>query len=330
MDFSVKLLFYIAILGLLFLAYYQLFRSIVLKDKIKQNMDRVYTKLASKDKKRISDIEKERREYGTVGGKNGNAFNKILDKIDNLLIYSGVGITYPWLNTSTLIALEVLGLCLIFLILILFVGNIVVSVLVSCVFAVIPFLVLSVKADEAYRCTEKQMTLCVNIVSNMSVSTNNIVTVIKEVAPYMAYPLAGAMERAVSTANLTGDDSSCVRQLTREIEHPMFVRFLRHLEICSKNDSDFKSVAKDYAVQVDAALKNARRMKAIFDNGKASIISLIGISLVMIGMMAGYTDSGIGEMLVNMSHDLFGAVILIFTGMVYLAAVLYIVLGMRR
>lgn len=332
MNLSIKLLFYLAILVLLFVAFYQLFRSIVLKEKIKQNMDRVYTKLADKDKKRISDIEKERREYGTVGGKNGNTMNKMLDKVDNLLIYSEASVRHPWLNTSTFIVLEVLGFCLTFLFILLFVGNMVGAILLSFVAVCIPFVVMSVKADSAYKSTEKQMTLCVNIVSNMSMSTSNIVTVIKEVAPYMAYPLAGAMQRAVSAANLTGDDSECIRKLSREIEHPMFVRFIRHLEICAKNDSDFKSVAKDYSDQVDTALKNSRRMKAIFDNGKANILTLIGVSVVMICMMAGYTDDngGVIGMLVSMSHDLFGAVVLIFTGIIYLCAFLYMMLGMRR
>lgn len=330
MSVGLKLLFYLVILGLLYITYYQLFRSIVLKDRIKHNMDKVYTKLASKDKKRISDIEKERREYGTVGGQKGNAINKVLDKMDNLLIYSGAIVRFPWLNTSTLIVLEILGMCILFLFLLLVVGNLVPAILFSFLASTVPFLVMSIKADDAYKCTERQMTLCVNIVSNMGVSTNNIVTVIKEVAPYMAYPLKGAMERAVSAANLTGDDSICVRQLSREIEHPMFVRFIRHLEICAKNDSDFKSVAKDYSGQVDAALKNSRRMKAIFDNGKGSILSLIGVSVVMICMMAGYMGENVFAMIYEMSHDLFGALVLIFTGLVYIAALLYMVLGMRR
>lgn len=332
MDFSIKIILYIVILGLLFLGFYQLFRSIVLKDKIKQNMDKVYTKLASKDKKRISDIERERREYGTVGGKNGNTMNKMLDKVDNLLIYSEASVRRPWLNTSTFIVLEVIGFCITFLIILLFIGNIVGAILLGFVAVCIPFVVMSVKADAAYKNTEKQMTLCVNIVSNMSMSTSNMVTVIKEVSPYMTYPLSGAMQRAVSAANLTGDDSECIRKLSREIEHPMFVRFIRHLEICAKNDSDFKSVAKDYSEQVDTALKNSRRMKAIFDNGRGNILTLIGVSVLMIIMMASYTDGsgGVIGMLVDMSHDFFGAVVLIFTGIIYLCAFLYMMLGMRR
>jgi len=330
MDTIIVVLVYAVILLLLFFGFYQLFQSMSLREVVKERMDKIYTDLASKDRRRVDEIELERRQYGTVGGKNGSSINKVLDKIDNLIIYSGWGVKYVWLNTSTYIAVTVLFMCLVFMTVLVFFGNIVLAFFSMLMVVIIPIVRMTMLADRAYKCTEKQLTLFVNNVANMSASTNNIVTVVADVTRYMTYPLNTAMERAVATAKLTGDDSACVRQLCREIEHPLFVRFLRHLEICSRNDSDFKTVARDYSGQVDQALKAAQRQKQIFANGKGNITSLLIISLVMIAMMASYTGMGFMEMLIDMSHDIFGAVVLIFTGIIYLVAILYMVLGMRR
>ena len=330
MKTSTVVIVYAVILLLLFIGFYLLFQSMSLREVVKDRMGKIYTDLASKDRKRISEIEMERLQYGTVGGKKGSSINKILDKVDKLIIYSGWGVKYVWLNTSTYIAVTVAGMGLSFLVVLIIFGNVVMAFFSMLMVIILPIVRMSMLADKAYRCTEKQLTLCVNNVANTSASTNNIVTVISDVSRYMTYPLNTAMERAVSTANLTGDSAACIRQLCREIEHPLLIRFLRHLEICSRNDSDFKTVARDYSEQVDAALKAARRQKAIFSNGKGNITSLLIISMVMIAMMASYTGTSVWVMLVDMSHDLFGALVLIFTGIIYLVAILYMVLGMRR
>ena len=74
---------------LLFIGFFSLFRSLVLRESVKNSMDRIYTTLASKDAERLERLDEERRKYGTLTGTDSGAFGRFMEKVDNLLIYSG-------------------------------------------------------------------------------------------------------------------------------------------------------------------------------------------------------------------------------------------------
>lgn len=330
MDAFSKMAIYAGIFLLLAYGFFMLFRSIVLREGMKIGLDKLHTKLASRDNKRIDEIEAERRMYGSVIGKESGAIGRFLTKVDNMLIYSGASIRHKWLNTSSFLALYIVCGGLMFIFVLFLSNNLILALLVVLFVLILPVFKMTTAADNAYRSVETQMSLCVNLVANMGDATNSIMVVLREIAPYMSEPLRTTIYRAISTANLTGVEGDGIRQLCREIEHPMFVQFIRHLEISAKNEADFRNIARDYSGQVDMAIRAAQRQKAIFANGRGSILLLMGVGILLICMLLGMLGDGIVVMLAEMSQNAFGILVLIVTCILYVSAILYMMLGMRR
>ena len=52
------------VFSLLVTGFYLLFKSLILKEKIKANVDKVYSQLSERNEKRVKDLELQRRRYG--------------------------------------------------------------------------------------------------------------------------------------------------------------------------------------------------------------------------------------------------------------------------
>lgn len=317
------------VFALLATGFWLLFESLILKEKIKANVDKVYKELAEKNEKRVKDLELERRRYGNIDSKK-NFLEKRLDKLDHMLVYSGFSVKLGWLNTSTYVVLNVVGCGLVFLVTYVLTTNLVLAV----IFAVTPmmaiYLWMSSICDRRYKIVEGQLSFCVNMVANISGSTNDLVTVFDGVAGYMGEPLRNAMKRAVSVAGMTGSAADCVNVLAREIEHPLFIRFIRNLEICAKADADYKNVARDYAPQVERYVRAAERKRAIFANGRNQILLLVGLGIGLIYASCDALGAGFTVTINAMMQSLLGMTVLIFEGLLFGGAILYAIFGMRR
>ena len=314
---------------LLVVGFTLLFQSLILKERIKANVDKVYAQLAERNDKRVRDLEIQRRRYGNIDT-NKNAIEKYMDKLDRMLIYSGFSVKIGWLNTSTYIVLNVIGGSLIFLVTFVITSNLVLAVLL----AVIPVLALlfwmmSI-CDQKYKSVEGQLSFCVNMVANVSGNTNDLVTVFDQVAPYLGEPLRSSIQRAVSVAGMTGSSADCVNMLAREIEHPLFIRFVRNLEICAKADADYKNVARDYAPQVERFVRAAERRRAIFANGRSQILLLTALGVGLIYASCDALGAGFAETMQGMMNSTLGTIVLIFEGILFASAILYSIFGMRR
>lgn len=314
---------------LLVVGFTLLFQSLILKERIKANVDKVYAQLAERNDKRVRDLELQRRRYGNIDT-NKNAIEKYMDKLDRMLIYSGFSVKIGWLNTSTYIVLNVIGGSLIFLVTFVITSNLVLAVLL----AVIPVLALlfwmmSI-CDQKYKSVEGQLSFCVNMVANVSGNTNDLVTVFDQVAPYLGEPLRSSIQRAVSVAGMTGSSADCVNMLAREIEHPLFIRFVRNLEICAKADADYKNVARDYAPQVERFVRAAERRRAIFANGRSQILLLTALGVGLIYASCDALGAGFAETMQGMLNSTLGTIVLIFEGILFASAILYSIFGMRR
>ena len=330
MNETVFMIAQLGIFLLLLMGFFALFQSLILRESVKKSMDRIYTSLASKDAERLERLDEERRRYGTISGTDSGFFGRMLEKIDNLLVYSGWSIRYTWLNTSTFILLYVAGGGCLFVMSLALTGNFILSVVIVLAVAIFPIFRMSVAADNAYKSVESQMTLCVNMVANLGDATDSIIVVLQEVAPFMTEPLRTSIARAIATANLSGRESDGIRQLCREVEHPLFVQFIRHLEVSSKNSADFREVARDFSGQVDSYIRNANKQAEIFKNGRASILVLMGVGLIMMYMIAVFDGASFYSVIAGMAGSILGMLVLLYIIGVYAAAVLYMILGMRR
>jgi len=328
---------YVLVICCIVFGIYQLLQSITLINAAKQNMQRIYTQLREKDEKRIAELEKERRQFGTTSGRpdsKESLLSRFLQRIDDVIIYSEAGIHYRWLNTMTYVVLSILLFAVVTLIGMLFTGNILIGLIIGIVVVLVPYVIMVHFSDKNYKATENNLSFFINMVANSSLVTNDIVTVLKEASQFSVNPIRSAINRALASSELAESSADkravFVSQLVREIEHPLFVRFIRNLELSSRNDADFHSVAKDYGRQLETNLASLERQRAIFANGRNEILLLAVMGLFIMPQATETVDMTFLQAISAMFDSALGILVFVIEIAIYGGTALYLLVGQRR
>lgn len=337
MNKWIEILVCFLIFVLLFIGFYMLFRSVTIINSARKNMEKIYFKLHEQNEIRVSQLELERRMYGTASAnpdKKTNILERFLQRIDDVLIYSGMSIRHIWLNTSTYIVLSVLGGALIALIAMALWGNVLVTVLLSLSGVLIPYIYMVIHCDKNYKDTEKQLIYFINVIANNSLVTNNVVSVLDSTAKYANEPIKGAVNRALAASKLSENKENsinvCIEQLTREIEHPMFVRFIRNLEICSRNNADYRSVARDFSKQAQSAIETLEKQRAMFANIRNLCLMMYVIGMMMISSACDEAEVGLFKVVQDLMETPIGILFLAIECLVIGGTAIYLLIGSRR
>ena len=316
---------------LLAIGFYLFLSNVVVVRSARNNLNRLYTSLHAADKRRVYDIEQERRNYGstsTDGKKSGIA--KFLEKIDDVLIYSGMEAKYQFLNTTTYIFLTVLVWAVLILVVLLFVQNVVIALIVASVLSTVAYIYMSMKKDDNYRDTENHLSYLINSVANHSMDTSDLLQVFEAVVSETCEPVRSVLYRGITRAKISGNVSDCVELLTREIEHPIFIRFIRALDMASQNDADYRSVPKDFSVQAEREIRSMERQRAIFANGRSSILLLGVLGIVLNVIMCSLVEMPVLTVLMSMTQSGFGIFVIIAEAIIYCGLAMYLLIGSRK
>ncbi len=322
---------WIIIVVLLAIGFYLLFRAMSIIDIAKVNMNHLMSDLRERRAATVRRTEAARRRYGSTSenGKDMGLFTRFLSTIDNRLVWSGVAISHPWINAGfyitgmLVLSTLVFGLGLVMV-------NWIVGLIAAGLVIILPITYITVQTNRAYHNTEMQLKFFISLVSSNSVMASDLVNVLEMAASYMTNPVRGAILRAVNTVRVKGNPDEAVWQLEREIEHPLFKSFIRNLDICSKNDGDFRSVSKDFAVQAEQSLTQLEKERAIFSAARSEVILMVCIGLVLSFLSAKFCERDLFQVLAEMQYSSMGILILVIEIIIYLATIGYILLGKRR
>lgn len=318
------------VLLLLILGFFLLFRSFSLLQLARRNMDNIMRGLREKSEKKIVDAEKERRAFGSTGrGDRSGAGIMLLSAIDDKLVYSEFSIKFRWLNASSYLILSILVATFAFLVGYL-AGGILIALIVMVVAVLAPYCYIDHVANENYLKTEQHLEFFIESVSSNAVASSDLLTILEKIAPRMANPIRDAIYRAIATARVSGKSDDGIWQLIREIEYPLFKEFLRNLEICGKQDADYRSVAQDFSKQVRQRLKAIERQRAIYQNARYEVILTMVVGVFLSFQTASLCERSLFEVIADMRTTVLGLVCLVGEVLIYTASMLYVLVGKRR
>ncbi|MCR5720569.1 MAG: hypothetical protein K6F84_08385 [Lachnospiraceae bacterium] len=313
---------------LLFIGVYELMRSVVLMEKARENLQKIMSDIRWRNDVKIKDIEALRKKYGsTSGGGKKKLSSRIFEKVDNVLVYSETSVHNDRINASNYI----IGNILLFLICLAFglfiLDSFLLGFFIGVTFVFIPFLVMSVKAAKNYRATENQIKFFVNLVSSNAVLSTDLCTVLELCAPQVQNPIRDAILRAVNTTRISGDPGAYFWRLTREIEHPLFVQFIRNIEICSKTDANYKKISDDYSEQLDQKLDALIVQRAIRQKAKTEILIMLCVGMAAMYFSVSMTGMPFREVLGMMAHSTAGIIVLFIELLVFGSNAIYLLVG---
>lgn len=318
------------VLILLILGIFSVLRSVSLISAAKKNFYKIVAELHERDEKRVAEAELERRISGTVSSGDNDGFAvKLFNAVDDKLVYSGLSIKYSWLNASVYI-IGTLLISVIALMVGVLANGLVVGLILLIVTMFLPYIIISNKAYKNYLATERQLVFFINLISSNAVASGDLLTILKRVEPRTVNPIKDALYRANATAQLTGKGEDGIYQLIREVEYPLFKEFIRNLDICGKQDADYRAVAKDFAKQAEAQLRAIERQRAIFINARSEVLLMMGLGVLLSFMTASFSETSLFQIIKDMQHSLLGLACLVAQVIIYSSSLIYVLVGKRK
>lgn len=329
MNIYLKVAIYALIFILLYVGFFLVFKTTYLIDISKRNVQALYSKLISKDEKRVSALERERREYGALS-KNGRTMSflaKRLVELDDLLIYSGLSISYAWLNTTTFLTALIVGFIGVVLLCNTIFTSLILAFVIATISVFLPIIYMKILRRKNYKMTESKLTTFVDVISNSGMTSGNIAIVLEEAAITVPDPIRRVVFRATTKATATGDYDGMIDQMCREIEHPIFGRFIRNLYICSRNDAAFNKVAREYTQQLNDEISEQRTLDEIHRKGTNNAIIFAILAFGMILLLPGIFGSNLGIVITEMTQSVAGVAILIVELLIFGGTGIYCLKG---
>lgn len=311
--------------------FFLLFTSASLVSSAKDGLSHIYSSLHTADEKRVLELEKERRKYGTLNadGKQG-AISRFLLNLDDMIIYSGLGEKIRFLNTTTYLVMSILAFVLIQLVLELIGIGIIASSGIALGITLIPSTVMGIMRDRNHRLTEEQLVFLIDSVSNNSTDASDMIMIFERCAEYAVEPVRSIIYRAISKARVTGSQADFVEMLTREVEHPIFVRFIRALEMASQKDADYRRVALDYKDQAEVEIAALNKRRAIFKDGRNELLLLAVMGLLITPLMCNLVEMSLMDVIRTLPDSMFGMFVSIAYIVVFGGIAVYLSNGSRK
>ncbi|MDU5414474.1 MAG: hypothetical protein E6108_17220, partial [Clostridium perfringens] len=168
--------------------------------------------------------------------------------------------------------------------------------------------ILFLLARNNYEKVDSEITKFVNLVESYSISSNDILTVMGSVYPYLNDPLRAYIETFYNEVSTTGDYDKAFMNLKNKAESARLKRVIENLELASQNEANYNEIIDDERKSLKAYSNAKEKRKELIVAGRSDIIACLIMGFVTIYMLSGLT-TGVGSALVN---SIVGNIIIIY------------------
>jgi Flp pilus assembly protein TadB len=282
---------------------------------MKKTLQSIYNQMGEQEKAR-ADAERQMRDIHGESGK-----QDFLGALDERLAYSGVKDKFRWMTTELYLVIVILTAVILGTIVI--ITNGLIPGLAASILVVLAFeLFLSLSINRRNKRTETIMLQFMNIVDNLSKTSDDLISILERSSLYIAEPLGSQIHSAVVEAKSTGDTNQALQELRDKVKNKHFKVLIRNLEITSLYENNYSDVIEDCRDIFHSYIKNEKEKQNIRVSGLIEIGTMIVLGIFCTLTMADIADSdNIFELL--LSGGTMGTAILLYLAFALIAA-LYI------
>ncbi|MBQ8232630.1 MAG: hypothetical protein IJZ34_12000 [Lachnospiraceae bacterium] len=247
-------------------------------------------------REKVDDLDRQR--ILDSGNRKKNRFERSLDRLDEQLTQSGLKKILPKATVEIFVLFNVLEFTLVFL---LAGEGILIPFLEAGMAVYLNKLIVELFRYRNKRITEKHLLELLNLISDFSISENEITTILYKCGQLMPEPLRSALIQCHMTTRSTGNTEQALYELRRGNDHFLFKEIILLLELCSHSDSNYQKVVTGCREMVNSYLKEEKEKTSVVRGliGEAALmtgVALYGIS-TMLREFAG--DVGLGNNIVD-------------------------------
>lgn len=202
----------------------------------------------------------------------------LTEKVDALLLHSGLYRKIPLLTTENWILGQVVFIGAVILILSLFGLSIWIGVIAIFSFVIMQYVVVSILIAANYRAVEEDLLKFLDFLGNYSVTSGEITSILYQVSEYMNEPLRSVLEECCYEAQTLGDPGGALLGMIGKIPHPKFGEVVRNIEVTMRYSADFTILVN----QSRRAVRENMRMR----QERKSLAREAWINMIILGVMA--------------------------------------------
>lgn len=221
-------------------------------------------------------------------------FERFMDRLDEQLTQAGIKRFLPKATVETYFLINIIEFAAVFY---LAGDGIFLPFLCAGTAVCLNKLLLDLLRFRNRKVTENHLLELLNMISDCSLSENEITMILYQTGQRMPSPLKEALISCHVRARSTGNLSRALYDLRRSIPHPLFQEMILLLELCSNSDNEYQKVVNGCRGMVNRYLKEEKEKAAVvrslfIEAGIMTLIAFYGIS-TMLTEFAG--DAGFGN-----------------------------------
>lgn len=207
----------------------------------------------------------------------------LTEKMDMLLLHSGLNRKIPLLTTENWILLQIIFVGAVILIISLFGLSMMCGVLAVLLFGILQYVVVSILIAANYRAVDEDLLKFLDFLGNYSVTSGEITSILYQVSEYMDEPLRSVLEECCYEAQTLGDPGSALLSMIEKIPHPKFGEVVRNIEVTMRYSANFTILVNQSRRAVRENMKMRQERKSLAREAWINMI-ILGVMAVVIFM----------------------------------------------
>lgn len=224
---------------------------------------------------------------------------KLLSRLDELLLYSGLHLKMPWLTPENWILLQLA-----------FAGAVCVimplmrlawwwGVLVFAAFVTVQYIGVTVLMARNYNSVDENLLKFLDFLGNYSITSGEITSILYQISNYLDDPLRSVLQECYYEAQTFGDTGKALLSMTRKIQHPKFGEVIRNVEITMRYSADFTILVNQSRRSVREHMRMRQERKSLAREAWVNMLILGAMTLVIFKTVEGLADVSMEEILLQ-------------------------------
>lgn len=248
----------------------------------------------------------------------------LLTKFDHILDFCGIKTRLSFINAESFFILTAMLCIIIFILTIKIEGLVIYGILSVFITLISVFLGIFVLYTINYKKTEQNIFTFMNLLSNYSRSSSDIINIMGQIYDFLDEPLHSQVKKCYDEGIHTGDVQYALENLSKAIEHKHLKMIIKNISVCSQFENNYEDVVQDSRQMLQEYLAGKEVRKEIYNAGKANILIIAGFSFLIffilqrsfdIDVINGLANSTIGNFLAIMYLAMIGfSIFAVFVG----------------
>lgn len=269
------LVFYMVYCALNYFKYYS---------RMQRTIQSLYAHMNEQERSRAQ-AERQQRDIHGAGGK-----RDILARLDEELAYSGIKDKIKWMTTEIYIIIT-----LVLIAIVLTISTIIYGPVIGIIAGALTYIglraIIAAIVSIRNKNTESVMLQFMNIVDNLSRTSDDLISILEKASRYIEDPLSNQIYSAVVEARNTGDTLLALQELQDRVKNKHFKVLMRNLEISSRFETNYSDIVEDCRDIFHNYLKSEKEKRNIRISGLLEILTMLGCGAVCIYLIGDIVDN---------------------------------------